>query len=457
MKIVEYFSQTSQHESFIIQLKSRVLLYSSLIGISLSCLYVFVSLFENSDMLGKSIMPGIITAILIIVIVLLKKVSYTVAGNFISIVLVVSQMLSIFPYFSREQPLDFFMDEFYFSLAFLVLSALFATEFVLIFNTLFIIATSTTAYYILKVHFIGETAELAGFAFWNYEFVIVVVFIALFGVQRIFKKTIERAEQEMALRIEHNQYMQHIVQEIEAGARELSRLSHTQGHVSQQITRRANTQALTTERIAASMEQMLAAIHSNTEKAEHAGRISSKAARETQNSYTVLQHTIQSVSEISNRISIISEIAGETKILSLNASIEAARAGDAGRGFAVVAQEVRKLAATTQTAADDIEHLSQSGQEISQTAGERLTQLLPKIVNSAELVNDIVAASREQQDGVEQINKAIQQLTETTHENLASAEGMSASAEQLAAQARHLKDVIALFNSEKEEDIPETS
>ena len=89
--------------------------------------------------------------------------------------------------------------------------------------------------------------------------------------------------------------------------------------------------------------------------------------------------------------------------------------------------------------------LSKSGQNISKTAGDKLTKLIPEILNSAELVNNIVVASKEQQSSVENINTSIQQLTEITNQNSASAEEMSASAEELSAQAEQLKELISVF------------
>ncbi|MEA3450657.1 MAG: methyl-accepting chemotaxis protein, partial [Bacteroidota bacterium] len=197
--------------------------------------------------------------------------------------------------------------------------------------------------------------------------------------------------------------------------------------------------------IATSMEQILAMINSNTQNAIITGKTSKKTANEMKQSNEIFVKTIKSVSEISKKISIITEIAVKTDILSINAAIEAARAGEAGKGFAVVAHEIRKLADKTKTASDEITKLSQSGQDISKIAGEKLSKTIPEIIKSAELVGNIVSAGKEQQSGVENINTSIQQLTEITNENSASAEEMSSSAEQLSAQAEQLKELISVF------------
>ncbi len=212
--------------------------------------------------------------------------------------------------------------------------------------------------------------------------------------------------------------------------------------ISQEISQRANEQAATTEEIAASTEQMLAMINSNTEQAEITGKISSKSSRRMEQSKVMIIKTLESVSKVNEKTSIISDIANKTDILSINAAIEATRAGEDGKGFAVVANEIRKLADKTAIASNEIEVLSHENHELTQVTSSQLEKVIPDITKSAELVNNIVSAGKEQQAGVENINISIQQLTEITNENSASAEEMSASAEELSAQAEQLKNMI---------------
>ncbi len=213
--------------------------------------------------------------------------------------------------------------------------------------------------------------------------------------------------------------------------------------ISQEISQRANEQAATTEEVATSMEQMLAMINSNTEQAEVTRKISSKSSRRMEQSKSMIVNTLNSVSKVNEKTSIITEIANKTDILSINAAIEAARAGETGKGFAVVANEIRKLADKTAIASDEIKILSHENYKITQVTSSQLEKVIPDITKSAELVNNIVLAGKEQQSGVENINISIQQLTEITNENSASAEEMSASAEELSAQAEQLKSMIA--------------
>ncbi len=215
--------------------------------------------------------------------------------------------------------------------------------------------------------------------------------------------------------------------------------------VSEQVSQRAHEQTANTEEVATSMEQMLAMINSNSENAEITRQSSVKSTNEMKQSNKIFVKMINSVSQISEKITIISEIADKIDILSINAAIEAARASETGKGFSVVANEIRKLADKTKIASDEITKLSKTGQDISRIAGKKLETVIPEIIKSTELVNNIVSAGKEQQRGVENINISVQQLTEITSENSASAEEMASSAEELSVQAEHLKKLISVF------------
>jgi methyl-accepting chemotaxis protein len=149
--------------------------------------------------------------------------------------------------------------------------------------------------------------------------------------------------------------------------------------------------------------------------------------------------------EIAKEIASIEAISTQTRMLSLNATIEAARAQDYGKGFAVVAAEVRALAERSREAAARISTLVGSGVAVAERAGVMLTTLIPDIQSTAELVQEISAASREQDTGTVQINRAIQQLDQVAQQNSATSEELSATAEELAAQAEQLRKTVAFF------------
>jgi methyl-accepting chemotaxis protein len=154
---------------------------------------------------------------------------------------------------------------------------------------------------------------------------------------------------------------------------------------------------------------------------------------------------VDAIKTIAERIAIIEEIASKTDLLALNAAVEAARAGEHGKGFAVVAAEVRKLAERSQKAAAEITEISSKTVKSAEESKQLLQNTLPDINKTAELVQEIAAASLEQNTGAEQVNGAIQQLSTVTQGNASGAEQMSSNAEELNSQAEELKAAVSYF------------
>jgi len=128
--------------------------------------------------------------------------------------------------------------------------------------------------------------------------------------------------------------------------------------------------------------------------------------------------------------------------------VEAARAGEYGKGFAVVAAEVRKLAERSQVSAVEIDTLTRTSLRTTEEAGKMMAALVPEIGKTGKLVQEIAAASMEQNSGAEQVNNAIQQLNQITQQNAAASEEMATSSEELAGQAQQLMEMISFFKLE---------
>jgi methyl-accepting chemotaxis protein len=165
---------------------------------------------------------------------------------------------------------------------------------------------------------------------------------------------------------------------------------------------------------------------------------------------------MRGISDSSKRISditsIIDGIAFQTNILALNAAVEAARAGEQGRGFAVVASEVRTLASRSAEAAkeikkligDNVQRIEQGGVQ-AERAGTIMSEVVSSISGLNTVITEISMASREQSDGVAQIDVAIQQMDQVTQQNAALVEEMAAAASSLSSQSRDLVQVVARF------------
>ena len=213
----------------------------------------------------------------------------------------------------------------------------------------------------------------------------------------------------------------------------------------EQLSSGATQQAAAAEEASSSMEQMAANIKQNADNASQTEKIARQSAADAEASGHAAARAVQAMQTIAEKTTIVQEIARQTDLLALNAAVEAARAGEHGRGFAVVASEVRKLAERSQTAAQEIATLSSETMSVAKQAGEMLTRLVPDIKKTAQLVEEISAACREQDVGASQVSSAIQQLDQVIQQNAGASEELSATSEELASQAEQLQESISFF------------
>jgi len=247
-----------------------------------------------------------------------------------------------------------------------------------------------------------------------------------------------------------------LVRDLNQNSAHVSRAAEQVSTASQTLAQGSGEQAASIEETGASLEEMSGMTKSNAANAEKANDLAREArtaadkGAEDMRSMNLAMEAIKSSSDdIAKIIKTIDEIAFQTNILALNAAVEAARAGEAGMGFAVVADEVRNLAqrsaqAARETTAKIEGAISKTAQgvDISRKVAATLNDIVVKARQVDELASEVASASRQQTQGITQINAAVGQMDKVTQSNASSAEESAAAAEELNSQAALMKKAV---------------
>jgi methyl-accepting chemotaxis protein len=228
-----------------------------------------------------------------------------------------------------------------------------------------------------------------------------------------------------------------------------------------EISSGAEQQAASLEETAASLEEITSTVKQNGDNAQQASRLAAGSREVAEKGGRIVRSAVDAMGEITSSskkiadiITTIDEIAFQTNLLALNAAVEAARAGEQGRGFAVVATEVRNLAQRSAAASKEIKGLIgdsvrkvEVGSEHVNQSGATLSEIMGSVKRVTDIISEIAAASREQNTGLDQVNKAVSQLDQVTQTNAAQTEELSATAEALSEQASELQALVAKFRT----------
>ena len=238
-----------------------------------------------------------------------------------------------------------------------------------------------------------------------------------------------------------------------------TQISSASGQVSsssEALAAGSSQQAASIEEISSTLEQVASMTRSNAENTGQADSLMHGALGSIGTAGKSMEELNASMNEINRAseetakiIKTIDEIAFQTNLLALNAAVEAARAGVAGASFAVVADEVRSLAMRAAQAAKTTEellgstmHKVRAGQGVAAASNDVFGRLSQDVRCCAQLISEIAAASREQAQGTEQVNRAVGEMDKVVQSNAASAEETASASQELDAQAEGLNELV---------------
>jgi methyl-accepting chemotaxis protein len=425
-KVIKYFMPT-QNMSYFEELKARFYIISLVFGLLLIAFTAIDSIIHRTDNFVISLITSVFIGIFIIIhFFILKRFGFKIAGNSLSLGLMLAIGSSIMVVNKDISVLFKYVQGFYSSLAFLSLSVLFSNRRVLIFNAVFLII-ATTRVHLFALSNVTENLDLINIGYVQHVIITIILTIIIYFTITFSEKAIEKAREDAIIKEKQNEELKKMFEMANETSKKLEKLSVNLSQSTNSLSENSTEHAASLEEISATIEELTQSVSSNTDYTQNTAESVKRTYEFSKRNEEAIDKTIKSIHQVNSKISLIQDIANKTGMLSINAAIEAARAGEFGRGFSVVAQEVKKLAEKSGEGSTEIISLINETIKVSEFAWKNYQDIAKDIEKIDSAIQHISTAGIEQKLSIEQINNAILQINQGSQNNAALANSLNES------------------------------
>ncbi len=440
-KIIKFFSPKVEMNLFEKQ-KTTAFIILGVIGTLMVTIIVISSLLNPTKNFIVTLISSLAIGIFIpLNLFILKKSGIKTAGNIFSIGLVVIQLLSLNILKEDISALFKFFQGFYTILGILAVGILFASKRVIILNTVLIII-STSRVYLFAISQMPEDKEILKTAFINHTATLVILGLVSYFAILFAEKAINSANEDAKIKEKQNNQLKSVFDLVKTTSDKLKNFS---GEISQKaniLSENSSEQAANVEEISATIEEITSSIIENTDDTQKTAETVNKTTDFAKKSEAVISNSLSAVKNISKKIGIIQDITFQTNILSLNAAIEAAKAGTAGKGFSVVAQEIKNLANKSSLGAAEIINLVDSSITESKHANDYIKNITTDIEKINIHIGNLANSSIEQRNSIEQINNSVIQINTGSQRNATISEELASLVKTLMLHSQNLSEIL---------------
>lgn len=420
MKILDYFTQKSAGESYVIKAKTKALASLSLLAVVFTSLRILTNFIFAAGKTGGGFalygVPAMVGAVGLINLFLMKNVGYKISGIFFSSGLVITLLIGLYIGRHDLEPLNVYVSGLYFVMTLMTVGAMFGNWKSLLFNLIAIIGILSLIYSDMQPIY-NEFASLAKTGFTSYLIAIIAMTSVLFYTMKITKDS-QRENEKMTQQSEaQNDELIKLLGEMKASANQQKQISEILKESSEQLSLSSNEQVTNVERMVHTLQSISSHMSKNAEVVVETSHKVNNTVNYINENKEVLNQTLYAVNNIHKRIQVIEDISSKTNMLALNAAVESARAGEAGKGFGVVAAEVKKLAESTRDSSKDIKDIVQRNLDISQRAEKNISEMFEEMKSIDEQVQSISKVISEQSGRVEELLNSMEKISRQTQNN----------------------------------------